>query len=610
MRSQRCRNLAGVLAFAFTSHAFAAEYCVSADADDADRTHASIAAAIDAAAATEEADRIRVVIGAAEAGQALVVAGHDVTLSGGYDDCSQSEPGESNTTVSAAGTAQGTSVLTIFGPAEVRLEHLDITGGTGLDGAGINFVGGREPDTDGRLELADTRVFGNVAGRDGGGLHVVSYANTFLNNVKLIFEDATRIDGNQALENGGALHLSGTVYFLAAAARLSFGDNEAVQGDGGAIYLRQPATADIASAPWNGEATFLRNSAGGSGGAIHMEAPGDVSLSSRLRLWNIAANRPLAFERNQAGQEGGALRINGSFGPARQMLPGAACGSNVNFIENTAGDGAAMSLAYASYVPCAPPPPPRPAIAPCEPFQACNRLERNRNLSEDARGLITLELGYAFLFRATVVHNQPGSTLFHLVGEQDIARSSDLVLYHTLVADNRLTGDASALIRSQQGANGVEIRYSTLAGNTLDSAVGGAATLDFGAGIDELVLDKNILYQPGTQLLRAGNTPNIHVRDVLLHELPAVFAPSASIITGDPRFAGPGDYQLQNDSPAVDFAPAFTSPTLDLAGKARSLDLPERPNVSGPTDLGAFESQPAPPPQLPAEVFADGFETP
>lgn len=605
MQSRGFFTLSGLLALALAGNVRAAEYCVSADADDVLRTHASVAEALDTAAMTAGADVIRIVIGAADAGQALVIAGHSVTLSGGYVDCADAESGDSHTLVSGAGTATGTSVLTIFGPAEVRLEHLDITGGTGLDGGGVNFVGAREVRAAGRLELADTRVFGNVAGRDGGGIRVAAQGDTINHRVDVVLDAGTRIDGNRAAENGGGLHLAGRVELLAAAAHLSFHDNEAVQGAGGAIYLRQPVLADIGSAPWNGEATFLRNRAGGTGGAIHFEAPGDADLG-RLRLYSVVAGQPVVFEKNQSGKDGGALRVHGIVGPRRQPKPASVCAYNVNFIDNQAGDGAAMSLSNSLYYRCATGLP-RQAPGDCEPRQACNRVEGNRNVFDTARAIVLQDSAQVTLGRATIVGNQSVGALFHLDGQDEVIYSSDLVLETALVADNQLSGESASLIRSHTGFNAVYVSDSTVAGNVFDPASQQASSIDLGAGIDELILVNDIIHQPGTVAVRAGNTQTLTTHHLLLHEVPEDLPPDPSIIAGDPLFVGSGDYRLQDTSPAIDFAPKPTRPASDLAGNPRGIDLLERPDVSGPTDLGAFETQPPPPP---IAVFADGFEEP
>lgn len=597
MRSIRSAAVSSLWLLLAAQGAGAAEFCVSADAGAPGRTHGTIALAIGAARVNAEPDVIRVVSGAVGAGQTLVIDRDDVTLRGGYADCVEALPSSGRTVVSGAGA--NAPVLTIFGPADVRLERLEIAGGAALNGGGIVFNGSAVAGRTNRLTLSGTQVANNVAQNSGGGLYVQAGGNDDGQLVEVVLEEDTHIDDNRAGADGGGLSMVGRVHLRAQANILTFHRNEAINGRGGAIYMRQPASADIGSAPLIDGATFLRNRAGTDGGAIFVDAPGNVPRITLLNLYGFAPDLPLVLQANEALVNGGALAVAGLPGPFQGAAPAIVCAYNVNLVGNRATDGAAMSLFNSLYsTTCEGRPRPGGAMPPCTPRSACNRIENNRNLGTGSLGVIRLHSTYLGLEHATLKSNHSGMALLHVGrGSGD---HSDVDLRDSLIVDNQLSDANAGLIRAEFGTSQIDIRTSTIAGNQWTTPGGNARVFYLTGAIGRFWLSNSIAYQPGTKLLESGGTADVLANTLVVHELPDPTKPEL-IIVGDPRFVGGGDYRLRRGSPAIDFAGRASFDSVDLDSNPRGGNDPRTPNLYGPDDLGAYEFQPM-------DIFAGGFE--
>ncbi len=203
-------------------------------------------------------------------------------------------PGAENLTLNADGSSR---VLSVTGGSNLALSGLRMTGGNAADGGAIvvdssssatmqtliidaNAAGaaGGAAHVSGQLTLTSSRISGNTANTDGGGLFVAAGGSlTLVDSV---------LENNQAQGNGGGLRSAGDVY--AAGSQLIH--NIAAQNGGGA------------SVPYGGSLLFnsgiIRSNQAaatgtGSGGGVHNG--GDVDISDSL------------ISGNQAEYAGGAI---------------------------------------------------------------------------------------------------------------------------------------------------------------------------------------------------------------------------------------------------------------------------------------------------------------
>src|SRR5262249_29557656 len=127
-------------------------------------THATIQAAIDAAAANPGEDYVWIAKNQPYTGQRIVVADQDVDIEGGFADCSDVDPETELTTISGANNFGG-AVFAFRGTSHVLLSNVllrDANRGGDGDGGGIDFAGA------GALQLVRTTVSLNAADYGAG----------------------------------------------------------------------------------------------------------------------------------------------------------------------------------------------------------------------------------------------------------------------------------------------------------------------------------------------------------------------------------------------------------------------------------------------------------
>ncbi len=154
----------------------------------------------------------------------------------------------------------------------------------------------------------------------------------------------------------------------------------------------------------------------------------------------------------------------------------------------------------------------------------------------------------------------------------------------------------------------VDVFWTTVADN-----LPGSAIFRFGSTSSVLTLRGSIIHEPGTNIgFTGGATPSVDSDCVVWHSdmlmnPPYNFTGSPFFhLVVDPNFVNRAgkDFQLQNDSEAVDFCdsslPPGQAPLTDIVLNSRGLltsgEFPFRPY-----DLGAFE-------RIPDQLFRDRFE--
>ncbi|WP_345023763.1 hypothetical protein [Nonomuraea roseoviolacea] len=197
-------------------------------------------------------------------------------------------------------------ILAVNENAELTLKDVTVTGGdTEGDGGGIA--------NEGKLWLFYSTVAGNQAGGDGGGISneggtVTLYGSRVLTNVVttpvlgeagdggglsnnaagILILKKTKVTGNTADEDGGGIQNQGTLFLE----RTDVENNEARDDDGGG--LNNLGTATIK------DSEFEQNWAGLEGGGINNSEDGTLSISGT------------SFEENVSGQDGGGINNEGT----------------------------------------------------------------------------------------------------------------------------------------------------------------------------------------------------------------------------------------------------------------------------------------------------------
>jgi predicted outer membrane repeat protein len=183
-----------------------------------------------------------------------------LTIAGGYDsDCTTYITG--TTTVNGGGAG---SVFEITDGA-VALRDLDITGGNGSTGGGVNVLSGNS-----RVTLDNTDVFGNQASY-GGGVYVD------VGNVLTITNDSD-VHHNTAAVYGGGARVWGT--FVGADTLSDIYNNSAP--DGGGLAVPGGAAILDGSDMSGNQATGPT----GRGGGIYVYGGGVVTLTGNVYIYN------------------------------------------------------------------------------------------------------------------------------------------------------------------------------------------------------------------------------------------------------------------------------------------------------------------------------------
>ena len=505
-----------------------------------------------------------------------------------------------------------TSVIYIHGNSSVTLQSIELTGGGGNNGGGINFSGV------GSLTLVDSSIVFNTAVY--GGAIALSGSG---GNATLTLGVGTIIEENTAVVDGGGIYLGAASHLLALAPYTFIGFNHAPNGNGGGIALAGPVPtqADIGSPGYNGSAVIAYNDAA-YGGGISLVAQGPKNLTNFVsaRLFGTDPQNPAAISNNSASVGGGGIYVQPAWDPvAAATIYAAFCATNFHIDNNVAPEGSAI-YAESSYdgmtligggtakfnvsnecidtfgIKLA-----SLGATNCAPGVSCNTVNGNANLDSGSQptpgAAIFMNPAATLDANRFVMRFNQGAHAIRLVGTY----SAPLV--DCLLANNTLSAE---LLRAEN--NGLfAMDACTLTRNTL-----GGPSVIYSTNKDypdaHSYLQNSIVDQPGLVTVAYGDKSALSIGYVLSNDISTL--PGATL--GEPTFvdAAGGDYHLTLASLGIDFAPAQSyatiTPPFDLDGVPRTFDIPTVPNIHGPRDLGAYERVPAC--YLADTTFCDGFD--
>jgi hypothetical protein len=520
-------------------------------------THATIDAAVVAAAASSGADTVRLTRRLTYAMQEVqITTTQDLSVVGGFATCTSTVSDSIQTVLDGAGgLAAPVLRLTAGAPdTTIQLRLLRITGGDGVgDGGGIRFTG------QGTLELIETTINLNRADA-GGGIHVRGSGNS----ATLVIGTGNLIAANDA-RSGGGVYLESARMTMVAPGSSIFANTASESGGGLRIYATNatPASATIGSTGFPPLAAIEGNSAAVGGGAA-LFADNDAQAGLALRGANATA--PVAIRENFASQRGGAIDLQ----PTVSISTGGFVSAellNAELDGNAAPTGAAVYSSNQSVLAIT-----RAARLDVRDSRITDQVSQtSANVATDGPILVLTEATVYHSRRVVYAGNNGGPVI--RAGSADLVRISDSLFHANTVRGSVLSLAGDAFI--EYSADG-----STFAGNTIQ---GGPAIF-----VESVFsLRNSIVWQPGSTTLQAGSS---FVSEVLASEV-ASLGGGASILSAAPRFVDPegGDFRLQAASPAIDVSRFSLGEGRDVTGALRGVDLAPVANVEGAIDLGAHE---------------------
>lgn len=570
-----CRLLlCGLLALGSSAHAD-----VFTVGSGAACTHASIQDAITAGLANGTGlDVINVARNRSYTAQALVAQNDTLVIQGGFADCSSATGDPNNPTVLSGAGGAAAPVLRIQGSGNVTLRNLVLQGGdapANADGGGLAIVDGPHQITLNNVQLAS-----NHAGR-GAGMAVTTGVST----ISVTFQGDSRIYGNQASSDGGGIYCRSASLSLVTE-NLIINSNTSGR-DGGGVYAEN-CGIDLASghalgALWNNQA--VRN-----GGGIYV-----FGAFGGTRIYSLFSDALTRLNANNATVGGGAVYAADG---ARVDI------QNIEVVDNSAQDGGAIlmrgssgsinnDLTIASSGVA-------PAAVACPIGRICNRYINNRSsvggVVSNGAAAIAYRLengsaGRAHIQRAIFEGNQGGRVIHSFIPSAGAFNQMELI--NVALSGNQQTDPQGALIYGQK----MTLNFVSIAGNTLT----GSAVI---RGFDlQTVLGYVAAFQPGKPLLlQSGGS--VLSGYLIANDLSGI-PPTVNNLEADPLFVSLTDLHLRPGSLAIDYATssaALAPPyNTDIFGQPRPVDDSQVPNAFGPIDVGAYESEAD-------ALFANGFE--
>ncbi len=550
-------------------------------------THASIQAAIDAAAANGSGmDTIYVAGNQTYTGQALTIAGHDVWIRGGYSNCSASQPAMGQRAALDGAGNGGNPVIRIDNVGARRgniiLWDIELTGGHVPNGEG----GGLRVEGNLEISLTGVRLRANSALR-GGGLYVKGQSETEPASLGILdsFDsgNASLIQDNQASEGGGLYADESS----STQATLRVENNQAIRG-GGLFLNGANSSTNAYVLPNSPSGAGIRNNlASEDGGGVFM------TNGASFETQRTSPGQPeVELRGNRAGRHGGGLYAgSGTFAALRRII--VADDQSGTLMP---GNGGGFYVAMGAYVLFDGVDPGMGIGAFCAEELPCAALSGNIAGSTQHAGLgggAYIESGGNLTLRYTGVNNNQaddGAAVW--VGGGFPGNGANL--YSVLMTGNSSTG---ALLVAANGAF-LHIEGATLAANQ----VGSLMRLDQ----SNAEVFGSILHQPDSPLLTTIGTSSMATQCVVAS---SNFDPTGDVRVDDPMFidANAGNYRLAAGGPAIDACTSFVSVlgTYDYALQLRGVDQPGVPDEGGSYDIGAFEM-----PLVPDVIFISGFESP
>lgn len=567
-------------------------------------THATLQAAL-ADATNPFGTEIRLADNQVYNGININIIGKDLSIIGGYTDCSASRPTTGVRTVLSGSVGSGDSVIEIVGGAtrrEVLLRNLEIRGGE----ADADGGGGVEIDGNAIVTFDFLKIVDNVSG-NGGGVHVSGVAQP----VELrILGGTTYIgfygDGNIADGHGGGLYCEHAS--IHGEANLALYSNQATS-DGGGAFFDDCSFALVPPPQIGAVSTSLfyvnYNSASNGGG---LWAQNGSQLVLHYATHSLSGNDAIDLD---GAARGGGIGITGA---ATSLYA-----QRIRFAYNLA-DATAILIGSS-------------AIGGGLYVGDHAQAVLDGGTSPACRDYVSNQFDGCVLFQNNSANAQQGAgpALPHAFGGGVyVGGGSSLVLRRAQFERNYVQVDDDSGYGSAGYANGTGTQFllesAIVHHNYPDDAMAPEmAAWVFTGGVDATLAFATLADAsngPAIQVSGAGTVLALHASalfanppdDVVFDDQATV---QVSCLLGSPFTTVPTIGNLVStdfvDAVAGDFRPRahsalidrcnntpYAPTSLDMLGYARPLDDPGEPNSPGLFDVGAYER--------PDYIFVDGFQ--
>lgn len=592
--------LLGALALSAAPNASAAVRTVGTTAGcEFDRPEAAFAAA-------RNGDVVRI------AGTYLGVSGsivdRDLTIAGGYANCTNDDPG--GTTILDGQGGPGRRILTILGNSHVRIVDVNFMHGNDRDDVSSGIGGCIAYTGPGSLTLRNVRLQECRATTVAGAIYMADAQQPAVagkaagNRSRLVFEDQVEVLNAESGYGGGLLVEGNVDVDIRGTGR--FAGNRAPTG--AALIAQGGATVTIGvSGPsaGGGPAYFSGNLSEDDQGSTVFVADG-----ATLRMFGTDPARALRF----TGSTGQLVIDVASFNPESGAT---VCAWNVAATANPTlsfaranGPGASFYVNPGNAAACGP----RPATAGECTGTECGLIADNGVPASNNSALFQVTDGTVSLERVTLARNRMQRNLVRTLSQD---ATFALTLRNVGIWRNAVGGDLLDFV----GQGAATIANTTIVANTIGRDAVLAAS-NGGAGAAQpltLMVSSSILDQPNKLALKdakpagaltatasylaATDISTLPVGSIGVIKLSSPGDNSNPVISAGYRNANGDAFDIVNTSRLVDYAPSPDAGVRDLAGRQRTRDLGSVVDFFGPGDVGAFETQ-----REVGEIFADGFE--
>jgi len=519
----------------------------------------------------------------------------NVRLRGGYPDC-QAAVGDAQTTtnsiIDGSGFARTVVTMENIENADIRLEHLEITGGDGTsthDPGGLRLrdlvgnvalhhlkihlnsgnqggaaaVSSGSSLTEGTLTVNLTEtVLSNNSAETGGALHCSKFQSSF--SIQLVLSDGSTVRGNHAEQNGGGFHINGC--------DLDFIAGQATHGVSGEPGME-----------------LSMNTSNDKAGGLYVQA-GLIKLQGTPSLAFDLSNNQSNLDTELSGQ-GGAAQITGS---GRLEL------TNAHVVGNSSGRyGGALFAGFGGEIVM------RSAATGCTYSRFCSVLRDNRltRTFPGGGGAVAARFGGRIEIHTSLVAANDAKDNGYIGYAEQANSGQDATM---VFEGNVITG------------NGLDDDFESFTAFYLKSD--STLVLAYNTVVDNLPASGIISQQNGSELLAIGNVfneqGNIHgtsgtvaseISCNLFNSLDSIEVAVTDAIEGTLNHIDPAnsDFRLAlSDTIAIDVCgDVLYAPGSDLAGRTRGIDRTDVSDLNGLFDLGAYEFDPV----AADTIFVDNF---